>query len=280
MLTEEQLELRRGHIGGSEIAAILGFSPFQTPLDVYISKVDGYRQPSSVDMERGEYLEDGLLRWYAKRKEVELERPGTLVAGLACATPDALALTSTARRVVEAKCPRRAFGWEDGPPEGYQIQAQWTHRVVAATWPVVDPTIHVVALLDGELRVFPLEADAAFQADLISFAESWWERHVVAKNPPPIGGDESARAWLLRRFPRNTNPVRQATPWEDVRMLELKHAEEQETRAIDEAETIRNELRQAIGEASGIESPAGRITWKADRNGKRSFRATWRDQND
>lgn len=63
-------------------------------------------------------------------------------------------------------------------------------------------------------------------------------------------------------------------------MLELKHAEEQETRAIDEAETIRNELRQAIGEASGIESPAGRITWKADRNGKRSFRATWRDQND
>ncbi len=279
MLTEEQLELRRHGIGGSEIAGILGMSAFQTPLDVYLSKVEGWRKPETEDMLRGTFLEDGLLRWYSHDQGVELVRPSTLVQGLAVATPDALArVTDNSLRVVEAKCPRRSTGWESGPIDGYALQAQWTHNVVAkGNETLVDPTIHIVALLDGGLRIFPIEADLELQAELLEFAEGWWKKHVVAQVPPPLGGDESARAWLTRRFPRDANPVRPATILEDLLMLSLKDAEVEETRWSDEANTIRNELRQSIGEASGIESPAGRVTWKADRNGKRSFRATWKE---
>lgn len=282
MLTEEQQAIRRTGIGGSEIAAILGLSPFLTPLDVYLGKVEGWLKPMTPDMERGTYLEGGMLAWYGAREHVEcIQTEGTLVDGLAVATPDALvqvrqSVRPDTMRVVEVKCPRRSFGWEQGPIEGYVLQSQWTHGVVRkSTNYAVDPTIHIVALLDGDLRIFPVEADLELQAELFEFAESWWKKHVVAKNPPPLGGDAGARAWLTRRFPTNRNPVRAATNWEDLRMLALCDAEAELSKWDEEVETIRNELRQSIGEASGIEGPAGRCTWVADKNGKRSFRTNW-----
>ena len=39
MLTKEQKLLRRTGIGGSDAAAILGLSPWATPLDIYNEKV-------------------------------------------------------------------------------------------------------------------------------------------------------------------------------------------------------------------------------------------------
>lgn len=281
MLTEEQQAIRRTGIGGSEIAAILGLSPFMTPLDVYLGKVEGWLKPMTPDMERGTYLEPGLLAWYGAREGVQVI-PGTetLKHGLAIATPDGLAHVKGvpgALRVLEVKSPRRSFGWEAGPIEGYVLQTQWTHGVVSATASIfeADTTCHIVALLDGDLRIFPVEQDLELQAELFEFAESWWKKHVVAKTPPPLGGDAGARAWLTRRFPTNRNPVRAATNWEDLRMLALCDAEAELSRWDEEVETIRNELRQSIGEASGIEGPAGRCTWVADKNGKRSFRTNW-----
>jgi putative phage-type endonuclease len=40
-LTEKQLEERRHYIGGSDVGAILGYSKWKTPLDVYFEKVEG-----------------------------------------------------------------------------------------------------------------------------------------------------------------------------------------------------------------------------------------------
>ena len=47
MTREEWLSARRTGIGGSDIAAILGLSPWRTPLDVYRDKVDGEDQPQT-----------------------------------------------------------------------------------------------------------------------------------------------------------------------------------------------------------------------------------------
>lgn len=284
MLTEEQQAIRRTGIGGSEIAAILGLSPFMTPLDVYLAKVEDWRKPITADMERGMFLEGGLLQWYAHREGVEVFRgTETLKHGLMIATPDGLATGNGTepgwRRVLEVKSPRRSTGWELGPIEGYALQTQWTHGVCRSVLAEnIDPTCHIIALLDGDLRIFPVEADLELQAELAEFVESWWRKHVVAKNPPPLGGDASARAWLTRRFPQNLNPVRAATAWEDLRMLALCDAEAELSNWDDEVETIRNELRQSIGEASGIAGPAGRVTWLADKNGKRAFRTNWSKQ--
>jgi hypothetical protein len=59
-------------------------------------------------------------------------------------------------------------------------------------------------------------------------------------------------------------------------MLKLQTAEEEAAKATAVATVFAQCLKERIGDASGIESPAGRITWKADKNGKRSFRTNWK----
>lgn len=63
-LTDEQRALRRLGIGGSDIPAICGLSPNTGPLTVYRSKVDGWQQPSTEEMEFGHRFEDMAVRWF------------------------------------------------------------------------------------------------------------------------------------------------------------------------------------------------------------------------
>ena len=59
---EEWLSFRRGGIGGSDVAAILGISPFRTARDIYYDKLEiadvEEEEGNWVAMEMGHLLED------------------------------------------------------------------------------------------------------------------------------------------------------------------------------------------------------------------------------
>ena len=283
MLTEAQLEMRRTGIGGSEIAALVGEDKFSSPFDVYLAKVEGWRKPTNPDMERGSFLEAGIAEWYAHRTGSVLLEMGAFIHPdnpvLRC-TPDRFeAVTDETLRLVSIKAPRRSEGWgKDGTdevPPGYLLQLQWEHAIVSRCALHLDPVMHLAALVDGDLRIYMVTSDPEIQGWLLEYAQSWWARHVVARVPPPLDGSSEAERWLRKRFPRDTQPIRPATPWEDVRMLELRDVEARADVLSEEADTLRLELMQSIGEAGGLESPAGRVTFRADKNGKRSFKTKW-----
>jgi predicted phage-related endonuclease len=135
--------------------------------------------------------------------------------------------------------------------------------------------MRLVALVDGDLRVYETKADLEIQAWLLEYAQAWWERHVVGGEQPPLDGSSEANRWLRSRFPRDTAPIRPASMAEDLGMLELRAVEADLKRLEGEAMTLKLALMQAIGDAGGLESPAGIITYRADKNGKRSFRTKW-----
>ena len=64
---------RRKGIGGSDIAAIMGLSPFRTALDVFLEKTTDGEGADSQCMQRGRRLEKYILEEYAERNEEELE---------------------------------------------------------------------------------------------------------------------------------------------------------------------------------------------------------------
>lgn len=283
MLTPAQLEMRKTGIGGSEIAAILGESRFATPFDVWLSKTQGWQIAETEDMRRGSFLEDGIARWYADRFGVVglLDEHGTLrhqTRPVALCTPDRI-VGGVARRLVSIKSPRRGGGlWgdpgTDNVPGEYLLQLQWEHAICSSHGALADE-MHLAALIDGDLAVYITRADRELQTWLLDSAEEWWARHVIKGEQPSLDGSSQAREWLKRKFPLNEQPVRPATAWEDLRMLTLRDAEREAERWETEAETVRNELKSTMGDASGITGPAGIITWKADRNGKRSFKPKW-----
>lgn len=290
MLTQEQLELRRTVIGGSEIAAIVDEDAFSSAFDVWLSKTQGWIRPSNPDMERGTFLEAGIADWYAHRTgsvlvESATQRHATM--RIAICTPDRFervgprsdSSPAGSRRLVSIKAPRRGDAWgksgTDDVPPGYLLQLQWEHAVCSSQGVHLTDDMRLVALIDGDLRIYEIKADLELQAWLLEYAQRWWDRHVVGGEQPPLDGSSEANRWLRARFPRDTAPIRPATMIDDLRMLELRAVEEDLARLEGEAETLKFELMQSIGDAGGLESPAGRITYRADKNGKRSFRTQW-----
>ena len=74
-------EARRTRVGGSEIAVILGLSPYESPFSLWHRK-RGEIEPVETNprMEVGNYVEDAIAQWFAdQHPEYEVERAGTYV---------------------------------------------------------------------------------------------------------------------------------------------------------------------------------------------------------
>ncbi len=277
-LTPEQQAVRATGIGGSEIAAVAGMSPYAGPLDVYLAKVEGHEIPDNEAMKRGRFLEAGLGAWYADRFGVELIQPGTIqhpTRPVALCTPDFLCDVEDGVRVISIKAPgpQTADQWgEEGTdevPTAYLFQLVWECGVLAARGEKLAEEHHIAALIFGELCVYVVRFDTELFEMLLGKGEAFWAAHVIPEAPPPMTGSDSTRDWLVRRFPRDTRQCRPATIEEADAMRAFRDA----ATALDSIEEVKalwgNRLREAIGDAGGLESPDGRVTWKADKNGKR-----------
>lgn len=283
MLSEAQLEERKTGIGGSEIAAILGESPFAAPFDVWLSKTQGWRQEETDDMRRGSFLEDGIARWYAQRYGHDLSRLSeckTLRHRLhpwALCTSDRMVTAPAGRELLlSIKAPRRGGGdWgepgTDQVPSAYLLQLQWEWAIHTSHGMQLDETMHLAALLDGDLCIYVIKADAELQGWMLEEAGAWWERHVVKGEQPALDGSSQARAWLRKKF-RDEGEQRAATPHEIRLLLELEAVQREAKRWASEEERLGDAIRLSMGAAQRIEAPGVVATWKADKNGKRGFK--------
>lgn len=60
---------RQTYLGGSDVAAVLGLSPYRTPLDVYLDKVDG-SQP--VDAAKAKIEVQAADAWNSRVESTEV----------------------------------------------------------------------------------------------------------------------------------------------------------------------------------------------------------------
>lgn len=62
---DEWLKAREDGIGASEVAAILGLSPWDTPFSLWLKKThQAEPEPENFAMRRGHYLEDAVVQWW------------------------------------------------------------------------------------------------------------------------------------------------------------------------------------------------------------------------
>jgi putative phage-type endonuclease len=130
---------RMGGIGGSEIAAILSLSKFESHFSLWHRKQGRIpERPENPDQEWGTRIEPVILQAFGDRHpELVVDtRPGTwrnTDRPWQIANPDALAydwdieVGHHAGLVVEAKNvnDRVAWEWDDGPPPYYLVQVRW-----------------------------------------------------------------------------------------------------------------------------------------------------------
>lgn len=193
MLTDEQLEMRRTGIGGSDVAAILGLSKYKSPLSIYLDKLK-LSQPShtNINMEFGNDLEPFILSKYAEMEKVSLRTDIPMQRH--CEYPFLLANIDGLRDdgiIVEAKnvgmygdkgkYNGRAWG-QPGTceiPEAYHLQVAHYCMVMNLN------TAHVVPYFGGsDLRIYVYERNERLEHMIMKKCISFWNDHVLAKAPP------------------------------------------------------------------------------------------------
>lgn len=267
----EWLAARR--IGSSDVAPILGLSPYRTGWGVYRRLVEGVVDDSSPgpDAARGVLLEPTVLREYARATGRTLERlpPHTLYTrdAWASASPDGL---TTDGRIVEAKTDRHRDRW--GAPATIERWSTEAATVVRRDyWLQCQHQLHVLDLdvadlavlvpgddpLLPELRIYTLLRDREVEEALVDTLRGWWDRHVVGRVPPELDGSPAASQWQAAQ-PRKG--ARKATAHEVA--LAAQYVVAQRTAAAWEAQrrTLAQHLVAAAGDAQRLELPVGRVT--------------------
>lgn len=261
-------------IGGSDVAAILGLSPYRTGWDVYERLVEGHRQEASnpAAAARGHALEPTVLRGYtqATGRTVERPPPFTLWTRDDWATASVDGLADRRRRVVEAKTDRDRSRWgepctiERWTPEAASVVRRDYYLQVAHYMHVLDVDwADLAVLVPGEdpfvpeLRVFEVRRDLEVEEVLVEQLRAWWLRHVVGREPPPMDGSHAAGRHLARRARSGSRP---ATSPEVALAAQYAVAKQHADAWEHERRRVGQLLVDAAGDAARLDLPVGRVT--------------------
>ena len=265
-LTPEQRAIRVTGIGGSEIAGIAGLSRWMRPIDVFQRKLGIAPEFDGHHLERGTYLEPGLVAWACKRTGRAYQPCSTTLRHpkypRVVATPDAMA----PGRTLEVKAPgwRNQDAWgasgTDEVPEYYVPQLMF--EAACAGVQIAD----AAAEINGDLRIYSVPFDEELFESLAEMAEKFWRDHVETQIPPPVDFSESYTDYLTRRFPQSRGLIRQAGAQGEMIAEELRAARAVRIAAEKREAEIANAARALIGEADGFEGPWGKITWRKSKD--------------
>lgn len=257
------LAARKEGIGASEIACVLGISPWGSALSLYAEKI-GLAEHENLDGNEavfwGSQLETAIIDGYAKRTGRQVRVFQRLIRSTRwpwmLATPDAETsddgVTWWPLQVKNIGL-NSASHWEDGAPDYYRVQVTQEALVYGAT------KITAAALVAGQKLIWEdIEVDDIMSRQIVNLGERFWVDHVVARNPPSADGSKASRTALAQMFPRHEPGKAVALSAEfidiDQQIVEAKAARK-ELEAQIEALEIR--VREAIADAELASLPNG-----------------------
>ncbi|AOI50697.1 YqaJ viral recombinase family protein [Burkholderia thailandensis] len=255
MPREDWLEMRKSGIGGSDAAAAVGLSPYQSMLELWLTKTGrdaNLPKPDPDDTTSPTYfgtlLEPIVAATYTKQTGNRVRRVNAVLQHPSIpwmlANVDREVIGNREVQLLECKTAGE-FGarlWRDGVPEYVVCQVQ--HQLAVTGKQAAD----VAVLLCGQkLDVHRIERDDALIARLIELEAAFW-RYVETDTPPPADGSESADRALRCLYPGAGGTV----DFTDDHRLSSAFADLVAVRAeIESRQQIESQLKQAIQYAMG-----------------------------
>ena len=221
-LTEQEwLAYRRQGIGGSDVAAILGISPFRTARDLYDDKLN---IASAVDdtgnwvaLEMGHLLEPLVAQIFAKKTGLEVfqikkmfqhpQHPFMLAdVDYFVRLPNGkIALLEIKTTNYNAK----DHWWKDGEecvPVYYETQGRHYMAVMD-----IDEIFYccLYGNNEDETIIREIRRDECYEEEMIFLEQYFWENHVLTRTPPPYTEDGDL---VLESVRRHTGSADQDAP--------------------------------------------------------------------
>lgn len=258
-------------VGGSDVAAILGLSPYKTPAEVYARIVHGTPEAKGVRLRLGQIAEPHILQDYCDRHDLsmmDLQRNVEIVHPVKPYMRGELDALKTGKAFgVECKLvgQRQAERWgadgSDDIPDEYLVQVAWYSMLADIGY------MAIAAWFDGggDYREFRYERNLELEGRLRELVEKFWTDHVEKKVPPSLLGAHADTVRLI--YPRGNGTVREAVGEEIFAISAYAGAHKEHAEAAAKLESIKAGLQGRIADADGLVSPQGRVTWKKSKDG-------------
>lgn len=265
MLTEEQKEVRRQGIGGSDAAAIAGVSRYKTPVDVYLQK-HGLAEDNDKESEAaywGNVLERHVADRYAARETKMVTVEPTLLKSekypWMIANIDRRIIGENA--ILECKtCNQYKYDewgeeYTDEVPDEYLLQV--AHYAI-----VLDVSYADLAVLIGgqAFRVYRYERNKQLEQNLIELEHDFWHNNFLKQIPPALSNYEDAgKLWKLSDDSSKTIAPELNDHLKSYQFYKQRIKEYQEQQALDKAK-----LCEYLQESSTLLDEYGQkiATWK------------------
>ena len=201
-------ELRSQHIGGSDIAALFGLSPYSSRWQLWMEK-SGKLPPEDISgnkaVQAGTFLESGIANWAAHRWSMDLAKVNDYYTVDDCpgmgASFDYIANNGAP---VEIKWSARGYGWNyngeeiDEAPENYLLQVQ--HQLACTT----SDHAWLVALIDDEPRRMKIPRNDNIIDAIKHEIKLFWKSIDEGKEPEPdYATDVAAITKLMGTLPKS-----------------------------------------------------------------------------
>lgn len=262
-------EQRNKGVGGSDVAAIMGISPWKSPLEIWLEKTGMATAPDLSGRESvamGNELEGDVIQMYKRRHPGCRARRvnAVLVSNArpwAQASLDGITYDpELGWGVLEIKTGSRDSEWTDGVPLHYLTQV--THYLAVTGYEFAD----VAALIGDhglhyhEFRVMRDEED--LQAVVEAVDEFWADCVEKGQMPPYVSALPSEGKALYEIYKRSDQEMKpsdaERTDWLAEQVSEIN---EQAQRDRARKNECTNELKRLIGDNKGIITPEYLITW-------------------
>ncbi len=201
---EEWLGWRRHGIGGSDVAAIIGISPFRTARDIYYDKlgIAAVEEDESnwVALEMGNLLEDLVAKIFEKKTGLKIYQikkmfRHPLYPFMLADVDYFITMPDGTKAILEIKTTNynaKDLWWKDGRetvPAYYEAQGR--HYMA-----VMDMDRVFFCCLYGntedETIIREIRRDAAYEEEMIFLEQEFWNSYVQKQVPPPYLEDGDA----------------------------------------------------------------------------------------
>lgn len=275
---EEWLAERKSGIGGSEAAAILGLSPFATPMTVWMDKTGrGQPKEETEAMMLGTELEDFVARRYTMKTGRKVQRHNRMIHdGCLLGNVDRLVVPDGAKiaahmgeirtdTLLECKTSSRA--WDEGVPLYYETQVQ--HYM--GLCPMIGHA-DVACLFIApakKFEVYRVERDQKVIDFMQWRLREWWKEYVEADVCPPPSNEEDCKRMFARSNPGKTVD---ATYDINERVKELAEVNAKIKALEGDAQRMRDEVCAFMGDAETLAGFDGKpiVTWKSAKDSRRT----------
>jgi putative phage-type endonuclease len=264
MLTEKQLEERRGYIGGSDVGPILGYSKWRSALDVYREKVDG----DYIDSSGNSFI------YWGNKAEPMIREVFEELTGYKVSLPESVKLhkdhaflganvdgiVNEGEAILEIKTvspfARKHWGTpDDGLEEKYGIISNsngfknsrgyipesylFQCALYSAIYEIDKVYIAVYFGNDMPLRIYQYDRDSELEEILLEKMAAFWHNHILKQIPP----DPETLKDLELTY---ATPIADSTTVADMSLLskyeELKELREKKQTIEERTEQIKKDI--------------------------------------